>query len=134
MPAKSIESAFNKWWPELEKELQEVNRQSAAPPDRKKRTEMDVLEEVLDTVRQLSRDTQLPTILSSLARAWQANPVVVASLMRMKEMVVSATLPSMSKAKALELEATVDQILAASARLNEFLRLEPEKDKKEVED
>jgi TIR domain len=56
LPVKSIESAFRKWWPELEKELQEISKQSATTPDRKKRTEMNVLEEILDIVRQLRRD------------------------------------------------------------------------------
>jgi hypothetical protein len=57
LPVKSVESAFNKWWPELEKELQEISQQSAAPPDRKQRTQMEVLEEILDIARQLQRDT-----------------------------------------------------------------------------
>jgi TIR domain len=60
LPEKSIESAFNKWWPELEKELQEISRQSVASPDREKPSEMDVLEEILDIVRQLRRDTLSP--------------------------------------------------------------------------
>ena len=62
LPAKSIEAGFNKWWPELEKELREISKQSATLPDRKKRTEMDVLEEVLDIVRQLRRDTAQVTL------------------------------------------------------------------------
>ncbi len=57
LPAKSIEAGFNKWWPELDKELREISKQSASLSDRKKRTEMDVLEEILDIVRQLSRKT-----------------------------------------------------------------------------
>ena len=68
LPAKSVESAFDKWWPELEKELQEISKQSPTTPDRKKRTEMDVLEEVLDIVRQLRRDTphRIPSWLAPL--------------------------------------------------------------------
>ena len=62
LPAKNIEAGFNKWWPELEKELREISKQSATPPDRKKRTEMDVLEEVLDIVRQLRRDAAQVTL------------------------------------------------------------------------
>jgi TIR domain len=70
LPVKFIESAFNKWWPELEKELQVISQQFVStaippktPPDRTARTEMEVLEEILEIVRQLSRDTRQPVDL-----------------------------------------------------------------------
>jgi hypothetical protein len=135
LPAKSIELAFNKWWPELEKELLEISRQSAAPPDRKKRTEMDVLEEVLDIVRQLRRDTARQLrIPSAVARAMGSTLLSTGEAIP-KELGIAAAAVREARLKSLgELESNIEAA-AREERLKLLSQqLESETDKKDEED
>jgi hypothetical protein len=53
LQASQVNAAFEKWWPDLDSELQAISAmQLSAPP---KRSDRELLEEVLETVRVLSR-------------------------------------------------------------------------------
>ena len=57
LPVGSIESQFDMWWPRLETELQAATEQPVTKPS--KRTEMELLEEILQIVRQLDRENNI---------------------------------------------------------------------------
>jgi hypothetical protein len=132
LPAKSIETGFKKWWPELEKELQEISKQSAAPPDRKKRTEMDVLEEVLDIVRQLRRDTPRGlTIgpLTAIARAMSSSAAAGRTITLKEALEAAEENQILTAAERLDLLAA-----ARAERLKRLGQLASKKDKKDEEE
>lgn len=57
LPVTSLEAGFDMWWPKLEKQLRDIEQESVSPSKEVKRSELDLLEEILDIVRQLRRDT-----------------------------------------------------------------------------
>ena len=59
LPVKSVEAGFDMWWPKLDEQLREIEREAVSPRKEVKRSELDLLEEILDTVRQLRRDTAI---------------------------------------------------------------------------
>jgi hypothetical protein len=62
LTAANIKSAFDMWWPKLKTQLNEIEQQPISTTKQKKRTEIELLEEILEIVRQLSREPQkLPT-------------------------------------------------------------------------
>lgn len=65
----SIKAAFDVWWPKLETKLTEIEQESASIEKPKKRSEMELLEEILDIVRQLRRTTSRQEMPASIARA-----------------------------------------------------------------
>ncbi len=71
-----VNRAFGMWWPELEKELRNLPSDEAAPPPQ--RSEREMLQELLDKVRDISQTLQLPPkYLAELdgAREILSNPV-----------------------------------------------------------
>ena len=138
LPVKSIESAFKKWWPELEKELQEISKQSATTPDRKKRTEMNVLEEILDIVRQLRRDIphQLPSFIQSAvdrARASSAPTILTMSEAKLGDLLEQAARDK--RPNILDQPESENEAAAREERLKLLgQQLKSKKDKKDGED
>jgi hypothetical protein len=56
LPTQKIESAFDKWWPDLEEALKGVSM--ATGTYQKRREEREILEEVWEIVRSLSRSRE----------------------------------------------------------------------------
>jgi len=65
MPGTHIDEAFEVWWPKLEEELKKLP--SEAGTHRPKRSQQEVLEEILDTVRRTQQETAV------LKKAEEAN-------------------------------------------------------------
>ncbi|MCA1603967.1 MAG: toll/interleukin-1 receptor domain-containing protein [Acidobacteria bacterium] len=60
LPKDRVEKAIKMWWPELESELQQINHQlSQGVIDVPVRTNRELLEDILDTVRSLARGPAL---------------------------------------------------------------------------
>lgn len=72
---RSLDEAFDMWWPKLEKKVQAVS--SAQPPTEPRRTERDLLEEAVSNTRTILRELQPlpPWLRSSLI-----NPEVAATV------------------------------------------------------
>ena len=50
LPEKTIQTVFDKWWPDLEKELNEINEE-ILEPDQPIRKDREILEEILQLIR-----------------------------------------------------------------------------------
>ena len=50
LPEKTIQTVFNKWWPDLEKELNNINTE-VSKPDQPIRGDREILEEILQLIR-----------------------------------------------------------------------------------
>ena len=57
-----LDKSLTKWWPDLATTLQEVEKASAAGPGLPDRSERELLEEILNTVRGLARPPTLPAV------------------------------------------------------------------------
>lgn len=52
LPEKTMQNAFNKWWPELEEKLNDINKEILEPePDQPIRQDREILEEILQLIR-----------------------------------------------------------------------------------
>ena len=67
VPEKTVDSAFNKWWSELDQTLQAIPLDTGVPE--KQRTEREMLEEILEISRSLARSSPLfvETMVSRVA-------------------------------------------------------------------
>jgi hypothetical protein len=57
LPAQRLKLSFKKWWPELSESLKNIERQVASAPEQSKRPDRELLEEILNMVRDLSRSS-----------------------------------------------------------------------------
>jgi len=55
-----LKKTFERWWPDLKKTLDEIKK--LEQPERPKRNDKEILEEILDLVRQVNRDISIPRI------------------------------------------------------------------------
>ena len=52
LPEKTMQNAFNKWWPDLEEKLNDINKEILEPePDQPIRQDREILEEILQLIR-----------------------------------------------------------------------------------
>jgi hypothetical protein len=73
---RSLDAAFNMWWPELEKKVKAISS-AALPPSRPHRQDRELLEEIVENTRNLIRELQP---LLPWQRFAQINPENVATV------------------------------------------------------
>ncbi len=72
LPEKTIQTVFDKWWPDLEKELNEI-AEEVLEPDQPIRNDREILEEILQLIRKqepLRRGRISPMAINDLLRGY----------------------------------------------------------------
>jgi hypothetical protein len=68
---RALEEAFSMWWPRLEQKVQAISSASQ-PPSRPQRSQMDLLQEVVENTRTLIRELQALPPWQRFAPPWGA--------------------------------------------------------------
>lgn len=71
LPESKVNKAFEVWWPELEQRLRAVDRSPAIP--RPRRSEREILEEILELIRSQLRESGTPHSLSEFETRTQSS-------------------------------------------------------------